>query len=55
MAEYARLVSGEISVYVQEKRYLRRDGTPLWGRISGALVRSSKTGQPVLMVAVIED
>jgi PAS domain S-box-containing protein len=54
-AEYSRLLSGKIASYVREKRYLRRDGSPVWGRISGALVRSPETGQPTLMVAVIED
>jgi PAS domain S-box-containing protein len=55
MAEYGRLLSGEIDVYVGEKRYLRRDGEPLWGRMSGTVVRSPETGQPMLMVAEIED
>jgi PAS domain S-box-containing protein len=54
-AEYARFLSGEVTAYVREKRYLRRDGTPIWGRISGTLIRSSETGRPTLMVAVIED
>jgi PAS domain S-box-containing protein len=55
MAKYSRLLSGDISIYVGEKRYLRRDGEPLWGRMSGTIVRSRETGQPALMVAVIED
>jgi PAS domain S-box-containing protein len=54
-AEYARFLAGEVSVYRREKRYLRRDGQPVWGRISGALVRSPETGQPTMMVAVIEN
>jgi PAS domain S-box-containing protein len=55
MAEYSRLLSGALSVYVGEKRYLCRNGKPLWGRMSGTIVGSLETGQPVLMVAVIED
>jgi PAS domain S-box-containing protein len=54
-AKYSRLLSGDISIYVGEKRYLRRDGEPLWGRMSGTIVRSQETGQPALMVAVIEN
>jgi PAS domain S-box-containing protein len=54
-AEYSRFLSGDVATYVREKRYLRRDGEPVWGRISGTLVRSPETGQPTLMVAVIED
>jgi PAS domain S-box-containing protein len=55
IAEYSRFLSGETAAYVREKRYLRRDGQPVWGRISGSLVRSVETGQATLMVAVIED
>jgi PAS domain S-box-containing protein len=55
MAEYSRFLSGEVAVYIREKRYLRRDGEPLWGRISGSLVRDPQTGVPMLMIAVIED
>lgn len=54
-AEYARFLSGEVAAYAREKRYIRRDGEPLWGRISGALARSPETGEPRLMIAVIEN
>jgi PAS domain S-box-containing protein len=54
-AEYSKFLSGEVATYVREKRYLRSDGEPVWGRISGALVRSPETGRPTLMVAVIEN
>src|SRR5687768_3472101 len=36
---YSRLVSGEFETYAREKRYLRRDGTPVWGRVSATLIR----------------
>jgi PAS domain S-box-containing protein len=55
IAEYSRALAGEVNAYVREKRYLRRDGQPVWGRISGAMVRSEDTGELTLMVAVIED
>jgi len=54
-AEYARLISGGVAVYVREMRYVRRNGEPVWARISGTLVRSAETGEPELLVAVIED
>jgi PAS domain S-box-containing protein len=42
IAEFSRLLSGEIDVYVGEKRYLRCNGDPLWGRMSGTIVRVSR-------------
>ena len=54
-AEFTRFLLSEVPVYVREKRYLRRDGEPVWGRISGAIIRSAETGEPTLMVAVIEN
>ncbi len=53
--EYARFVSGEIPTYVREKRYLRRDGEPIWGRVSAAVIRPSQADRPALMASVIED
>ena len=53
--EYARLLSGEIETYVYEKRYRRRDGSPVWVRVSAALARAPDSGHPVLTVASIED
>ncbi|WP_205421154.1 sensor histidine kinase [Rhizobium terrae] len=54
-AEYARFLAGEVAAYVREKRYLRRDGEAVWGRISGTLARSPELGEPGLMIAVIEN
>jgi PAS domain S-box-containing protein len=54
-AEYSRYLSGEVANYVHEKRFLRRDGEPVWGRSSGTIVRSKETGRPTLLVGVIED
>jgi PAS domain S-box-containing protein len=55
VAGYSRLLSGELSVYVGEKRYLCSNGQPLWGRMSGSIVGSLETGRPALMVEDIED
>ena len=52
---YARLLSGEVSTYHREKRYLRRDGQPVWGRLSGSIVRDPETNQPLLSIGVVED
>uniref|UniRef100_B0SZC2 histidine kinase n=1 Tax=Caulobacter sp. (strain K31) TaxID=366602 RepID=B0SZC2_CAUSK len=55
MAEYNRVVADEIPAYVREKRYVRRNGEPFWGRVSASIVRNPETLEPVLTVAVIED
>lgn len=52
---YARLLAGEIDTYHREKRYLRRDGQPVWGRLSGSIVRDPETDEPLLSVGVVED
>ena len=34
--------------YHFEKRYLRKDGRPVWARLSGSVIRDSETGAPLL-------
>ena len=48
------LLSGQISTYSQEKRYLRRDGTPIWMQTTTKLVRNAR-GEAQYLVKVIED
>jgi len=52
---YRRMMAGEVEIYSREKRYIHRDGRPVWGRVSASLVRAPDTGEPLLAVAVIED
>ncbi|HEX3486925.1 MAG TPA: PAS domain S-box protein, partial [Micropepsaceae bacterium] len=54
-AEYQRVLAGEIHSYVREKRYIRKDGTPVWGRVSATIARLPENGQPNIAVSVIED
>lgn len=49
-----RLLRGEINDYFLEKRYIRRDGTLVWIRLSVTLARSA-SGKPRHFVAVIEN
>ena len=49
-----RMVTGESSGYVQEKLYLRKDGTSVWSRTRVTLLRNT-AGEPHLMVGAIED
>lgn len=52
---FDQVVQGHAPRYIREKRYLRRDGTPIWVRSSVAVVRSPLSGLPLLAVAVVEN
>jgi diguanylate cyclase (GGDEF)-like protein/PAS domain S-box-containing protein len=54
LQEFARLWSGAINDYTLDKRYLKKDGSPLWVRVTVALVRDA-TGEPICTVGFIED
>jgi len=54
-SDYKRVLGGEIHAYVREKRYIRKDGTPIWGRVSATIARLPENGQPNIAVAVVED
>jgi PAS domain S-box-containing protein len=49
-----RLISGEMSSFTYEKRYVCKDGRVVWTNISSALVRRS-SGEPDHFVTIIED
>ncbi len=49
-----KLLSGEIPNYALEKRYIRKDGSQVWIRLTGKLARDDDQ-QPWFFVAVIEN
>jgi PAS domain S-box-containing protein len=49
-----RLVANEIPVYHTEKRYIRRDGSYIWGSTTVTLIRNNK-GEFQFSLAMIED
>jgi PAS domain S-box-containing protein len=49
-----RLLAGEISHFVLDKRYLRKNGTPVWSRTTVTLLRDA-AGKAQRYVGVIED
>jgi PAS domain S-box-containing protein len=54
--EYARrLLSGEIKTASYEKRYIRKDGSPVWVNLTASLVRNEETGEPSYFVAILQD
>jgi PAS domain S-box-containing protein len=54
LAQAQRLHAGEIQSYTLEKRYVRRDGSPVWVNLTVSLVRGGG-GEPRYYVAVIQD
>ena len=50
----AQLVAGEIDAHEMEKRYVRKDGSLLWGRLSVSVVRADD-GTPLYFVKQVED
>jgi PAS domain S-box-containing protein len=48
------LLEGRIDTYTMDKRYVRKDGRPLWISLTGSMVRSDD-GEPDYFVAVVKD
>jgi PAS domain S-box-containing protein len=51
---YDRMTSGAIESYQDERRYLRKDGAVLWGRLTATVVRPDR-GKPLLAIGMIEN
>jgi diguanylate cyclase (GGDEF)-like protein/PAS domain S-box-containing protein len=51
---YRELVRGERQSFQLEKRYVRKDGSVMWGRLSAFLVEGSE-GEPAFALGVVED
>ncbi len=52
-ALFQKLRTGAIDRYSLEKRYVKRDGTKIWGRLNVSILRSS--GGPSLVFAMVEE
>jgi diguanylate cyclase (GGDEF)-like protein/PAS domain S-box-containing protein len=52
--DIAKLHAGEIDSFQAEKRYLRKDGTTLWARVTVALKRASD-GTPLHHISIVDD
>ncbi len=55
LAMSQRMQGGAIDTFNLRKRYLRKDGSILWGELTASLLRDEATGRPVHGVAVIQD
>ena len=54
LALFKELVEGKRARYDLEKRYVRKDGTVLWGHLTVSIVRDG-TGAPRYVVATVQD
>lgn len=54
LQQAAQLAAGQIESYVMEKRYIRKDRSHIWVRLTGSLVRDQDY-QPDYFIAVVED
>ncbi len=51
---FRRLLEGNLTFYQAEKRFVRKDGRIIWGKLTVALARDNE-GQPQFPIAMIED
>lgn len=54
LALIKQVIDGEVSDFVIEKRYIRKDGSLVWVRASVTTIRNTN-GQPTNLIAVTED
>ena len=49
-----RMLRGELPVYSNDKRYVRKDGRPVWVNVAATLVRDAD-GRPARTIGVVQD
>jgi len=54
-ALFQKLRAGLIDHYSLEKRYVRKDGAPLWGRLNVSLSKNGEEGSSPLVFAFVEE
>jgi PAS domain S-box-containing protein len=54
-ALFQQMRAGAIGKYSLEKRYVKKDGTPLWGRVNVSLLKNSEEESASLVFAFVED
>lgn len=54
-SSFQRLVTGETDTYSRDQRYLRKDNTTAWLRVSVSLARDHASGEPKYAISVVED
>lgn len=54
MRQVERTLSNEISGYSMEKRYIRKDGSVVWGLLTVSLIRDAD-GAPSYFISIVQD
>ncbi len=52
--EFRQLLTGEIDSFRSEKRFVRKDGSVFWGRLTDSLARAAD-GTPQMVIGIVED
>lgn len=52
--QFRQLLTGEIDFFRIEKRFVRKDGSVFWGRLTDSLARTAD-GTPQMVIGIIED
>ncbi|MER9297965.1 PAS domain S-box protein [Mesorhizobium sp. M0621] len=47
--------AGTVNSFHFEKRYLRKDGTPVWAHLAGSVIRDESSDRPLYLVSQIEN
>lgn len=50
-----KMIRGEIEMFAMEKRLMKKDGTPIWTKLTAASVARDAMGQATYGMAVVED
>jgi two-component system, LuxR family, sensor kinase FixL len=53
LKKHQQLIGGTLSYYSLETRYLRKDGSPVWVKVTSSLARDS--GSPAFRISIVDD
>jgi diguanylate cyclase (GGDEF)-like protein/PAS domain S-box-containing protein len=51
----ADLVAGKMTTYRAERRYMRKDGSMMWGMVSASILRDEQTNEPQYLLVQMTD
>ncbi|MCL1470539.1 PAS domain S-box protein [Argonema antarcticum] len=55
LVNYRQIWAGEIETYSMEKRYIRKNGFPVWVNLTVSLLRCGNAGEPKYFINIVED
>jgi len=54
VAHFQRMLAGELDIYETDKRYIRKEGVPVWVHLTASLVRTPE-GEPDYFISTVQD